>query len=80
MLPAFTRRHPQWLLNPALHNRVEDLVKDGLDAAVRFMRQDDASLNGRVLAARRLVLAAPLAYVHAHGVLHDQPEVPSTMG
>jgi DNA-binding transcriptional LysR family regulator len=68
LLPAFARRHPQLQLTLALHNRMADLVEDGLDAAVRFVRQYDASLNGRRLGITRLVLAASPAWVRTHGL------------
>jgi DNA-binding transcriptional LysR family regulator len=80
LLPAFMRRHPQLQLQLALHNRMADLVEEGLDAAVRFTRQYDASINGRRLGVTRLVLAAAPAYVRANGLPRTPQDLASHRG
>lgn len=73
LLAAFRRRHPHLQLTLLLHNRLADLVEEGLDAALRFMRRYDAALPGRQLGITRLVLAASPAWVQQHG-LPERPE------
>lgn len=67
LLPAFHRRHPQLQLTMLLHSRVSDLVEEGLDAALRFMRRYDAALPGRQLGRTQLLLAASPAYLDRAG-------------
>ena len=67
LLGALARRHPNLQLALMLHNRIADLVEEGLDAALRFMRRYDAALPGRQLGITRMVLAASPTYVQRHG-------------
>lgn len=75
LLAAFRRRHPHLQLTLLLHNRLADLVEEGLDAALRFVRRYDAALPGRQLGTTRLLLAASPAYVRRHG----RPERPEDL-
>lgn len=75
LLPAFRRRYPQLQMTLLLHNRVADLVEDGLDAALRFMRRYDAALPGRQLGVTHLLLAASPAYLARTG----RPESPDDL-
>lgn len=75
LLPAFHRRHPHLQLTLMLHHRLADLVEEGLDAALRFVRRYDAALPGRQLGITRLVLAASPAWVQQHG----RPERPEDL-
>lgn len=63
LLTAFQSRHPQLVLHLFLSNQLSRLVEEGLDAAIRFMRHHDSTLNGRQLARTRMVLVASPDYV-----------------
>jgi DNA-binding transcriptional LysR family regulator len=66
--PAFMARHPRWMLDVTLGDRVVDLVDEGCDLAVRIAQLPSSSLVSRKLAATRLILCATPSYLRIHGV------------
>jgi len=59
-LPVFAARYPELSFELSLSEGVVDLVRDGVDVAVRLGRLPDSSLVARKLASyRRLLVASP---------------------
>lgn len=74
-LPSFLERHPRLSLTLLLSNKVIDLVEEGVDLSVRFMRQFDAALPGRKLGVTRVVTVASPAYLSKHGTPRTPTEL-----
>lgn len=75
LVPVFLARHPELALSLLATNRMVDLVEDGIDVAVRVVRDYDSSLAGRQLGVTSLFLVASPAYVAAHGAPRTPEEV-----
>ena len=67
LLAALLRRHSGLRLDLRLRDINADLVRDGIDLAVRIGRLEDSSLVARRVDAQNLVLCASPAYLAAHG-------------
>ncbi|CAL1241395.1 LysR family transcriptional regulator [Candidatus Methylocalor cossyra] len=67
-LPGLLRRHPQFQLTLGSSDRAIDLVKEGVDCAVRVGNLHDSSLVVRRLGALALINCASAAYLREHGV------------
>jgi DNA-binding transcriptional LysR family regulator len=67
-LIAFKRLYPGIVLDVMFENRVEDLMRDEVDIAVRVMSEPPQSLVARDMGAVRYVACASLAYAEAHGM------------
>lgn len=67
-LLAFKRLHPGIVLDVMFENRVEDLLRDEVDIAVRVMSEPPQSLVARDMGAVRYVACASKAYADAHGL------------
>lgn len=67
LLAGLLHRHPQLELDARLRDDYADLVKDGLDAAIRVGALRDSSLVARRFDWQELVLVASPAYLEAHG-------------
>jgi DNA-binding transcriptional LysR family regulator len=67
-MPAFLERHPRLRIELRISDRIDDLVAEGADIALRLGRLTDSAFGARLLAtAPRLVIAAP-AYLTRRGV------------
>jgi DNA-binding transcriptional LysR family regulator len=67
ILVDFLAKYPQVSARALLHDRVVDLMDEGLDVAVRIAQLDDSSLTSvKVGSVRRVSCAAP-AYLAKHG-------------
>ena len=76
VLVDFARAFPQIQLDVSFSDRIQQLVDEGFDAAIRIIGQpDDSSLIARRLCDIRLVLAASPAYVEARG----EPAAPADL-
>lgn len=64
-LAAFAAAHPKVALSVAFTEQRLDLLRDGLDVALRIGRLEDSTLKARRLAVMRRVLVAAPAYVAA---------------
>jgi DNA-binding transcriptional LysR family regulator len=74
-LPELLASHTEMDLEVVLDDRVVDLVKEGIDVALRTAPLTDAALTTRKIGeARRLVMAST-AYLDAHGA----PKTPSDL-
>ena len=70
MLPLLTelvRRHPALRLDARLHDERIDVVKEGLDVAIRIGTLRDSALVARRIASQTLLLCASPAYLAQHG-------------
>lgn len=67
MLARLTREHPGLQLDLRLNDGHADLVRDGIDLAVRIGRLQDSTLVGRRIDWQDMVLCASPRYVDEHG-------------
>ena len=77
MLPLLARlvqQHPGMDLDARLSDAFVDVVKDGIDVAIRVGELQDSTLVARRIASQQLVLVAARSYLRRHGtprVLED---------
>ena len=67
LFDAFLARHPRTQLSLAVTDRVQDVVRDSVDVALRYGELKDSNLVARPLYAARRVLCASPAYLKRHG-------------
>ena len=67
VLARMSQRHPGLLLDVRLQDGYVDLVKEGIDVAVRVGTLKDSSLVARRFTTQAMVLVASPAYLEAHG-------------
>lgn len=68
ILAALVREHPGVTLEVRLQDRFADLVRDGIDLAVRMGELRDSSLVARRIDSQQLVMVASPDYLAAHGM------------
>lgn len=64
----FKQRHPGIVLEVRFENRVDDLLREEVDIAIRVMSEPPQNLVARELGAVRYVACASRAYADAHGL------------
>ena len=67
LLAALQREHPALTLEVRMQDRLGDLVRDGIDLAVRIGPLNDSTLVARRIDAQRLLLVASPDYLRQHG-------------
>ncbi len=67
LLAALQRQHPALTLEVRLQDKFADLVREGIDLAVRMGELSDSSLVARRIDWQQLVMVASPAYLKAHG-------------
>ena len=67
VLARMSQRHPGLLLDVRLQDGYVDLVKEGIDVAVRVGTLKDSSLVARRFTTQEMVLVASPAYLAVHG-------------
>ena len=67
ILATLQRQHPALVFEVRFRDAFADLVKDGIDLAVRAGELSDSSLVARRIDSQGLVLVASPAYLRAHG-------------
>jgi DNA-binding transcriptional LysR family regulator len=67
-LIAFKRQYPAIVLDVMFENRVEDLMRDEVDIAVRVMSEPPQNLVARDMGSVRYVACASPAFVATHGM------------
>lgn len=78
-LIEFKRMYPNITLELMFENRVDDLLRDEVDVAIRVMSEPPQNMVARELALVRYVACASTAYVQAHAMpqhLDDLKTVP----
>ncbi|HEY4240381.1 MAG TPA: LysR family transcriptional regulator [Kofleriaceae bacterium] len=66
-LGAFLAAHPELFVELAVGDRMGDLIRDGIDVAVRFGPPAPSALRARLLLHTRIVTCASPAYLAKHG-------------
>ena len=66
-LAEFTRRHPGLRVVTSLNNEVANLIKRGIDVAIRMGEVEDGDLVARPVFSARHVLCASPGFLAAHG-------------
>ena len=67
-LIAFKREYPGVVLDVLFENRVDDLMRDEVDVAVRIMAAPPATLVARDMGRVRYLCCASAGYAAAHGL------------
>ena len=67
LLATLHRAHPALVFQVRMQDGVADLVRDGVDLAVRIGELRDSSLVARRIDSQRLVMVASPSYLEAHG-------------
>lgn len=67
LLAELLRKHPALTLEVRLQDRFADLVRDGIDLAVRMGELSDSTLVARRIDWQHLVMVASPQYLKAHG-------------
>lgn len=67
LLADLRRAHPALVLEVRLQDAVADLVRDGIDLAVRIGHLADSTLVARRIDMQRLVMVASPGYLRQHG-------------
>jgi LysR family transcriptional regulator for bpeEF and oprC len=67
VLAELLRRHPGLSLDVRLQDGYVDLVKEGIDAAIRIGELVDSTLMSRRVASHAMVLVASPGYLHGRG-------------
>lgn len=78
VLPVLTRlmeHHPELKIDARFSDHVVDIIKEGLDAAVRIGPLNDSRLVGRMFDQQAISTYASPAYIEAHGT----PESPQEL-
>lgn len=81
----FKRLYPGIVLDVVFENRVEDLIRDEIDIAVRVMSEPPQNLVARDMGSLRFVVCASRAYAEANGMpadldaLHTAPLIASAV-
>jgi DNA-binding transcriptional LysR family regulator len=75
VVARFVRKYPQIHVDLILSSRVVDLVKEGVDLAVRAARLDDSTLVARKLGSSSMGVFASRAYLERR----RRPEVPADL-
>lgn len=76
-LIEFKRRYPDIVLDVLFENRVDDLLRDEVDIAIRVMSEPPPSLVARPLAPQRHVACASADYAAHHGLPTQLAELAS---
>ncbi|TFY98584.1 LysR family transcriptional regulator [Ramlibacter rhizophilus] len=67
VLGQLVQRHPELKLDVRLHDSYTDLIRDGIDLAVRVGPLADSQLVARRFAQQQMVLCASPEYLRRHG-------------
>jgi DNA-binding transcriptional LysR family regulator len=76
LLEEFMKRYPQVQVELSLHDRVVDLVDEGIDVALRSGPLPNSGFVARPLAPLRMLLAASPAYLRRHGTPRTPADLP----
>lgn len=71
-LPELLRAHPRLRVDVLVRDRIDNLLAEGVDVAIRFGAPDARGLDKRAILQSRVVTCATPSYLATHGV----PEAP----
>lgn len=71
-LPELLRAHPRLRVDVLVRDRIDNLLAEGVDVAIRFGAPDARGLDKRAILQSRVVTCATPSYLATHGV----PETP----
>ncbi len=74
-LAPFMARHPELRIHVSLGDRPQDLVKDGVDVAIRLGRLVDSTATATLITKISRVIIASPDYIERHGM----PETPGAL-
>lgn len=74
-LPEFVDRYPFLQIELILKDEWQDLLKDGIDVAIRFGKLKDSGATARVVGVNHRIVAASPAYLRRAGT----PQVPEDL-
>lgn len=77
LLARLVERHPNLGLDVRLSDARADLVKDGIDVAIRIGELQDSTLVARRFASQQLVLVGAPAYLERHGAPRAIEQLPA---
>ncbi|WP_394827242.1 LysR family transcriptional regulator [Pendulispora albinea] len=66
-LGPFMAMHPELFVELAVRDRIGDLIRDGIDVAVRLGNPEPSALKARLLMHTRVVTCASPEYLEQHG-------------
>jgi len=75
ILPRFTARYPEIILDLSLSDTIVDLVEERADIAIRIGPLRDTSLRAKKLGHSRMVLVASPAYLARRGTPHTPDDL-----
>ncbi|WP_315764900.1 LysR family transcriptional regulator [Sphingomonas sp. Y38-1Y] len=73
ILPDFLAEHPRVKLDVLVRDRIDNLLSDGFDVALRFGEPDARGLDKRLLLQSRVLTCASPGYIDRHG-MPERPE------
>ena len=76
VLAKLLERHPRLRIDARLSDQVSDVIREGLDAAIRTGALGDSRLVARQIGQQSLVVCASPAYLERHGT----PRIPADLG
>lgn len=77
LLAELLHRHPQLQLDVRLQDAYSDLVRDGLDLAIRVGALQDSRLVARRIDWQQLIVVASPSYLEAHGTPQRLQDLPA---
>lgn len=73
LLPQFMAQHPQVQVDVLVRDRIDNLLAEGFDLAIRFGEPEARDLDKQPLLHSRVITCASAGYIEAHGT----PRTPS---
>ncbi|AMM17648.1 LysR family transcriptional regulator [Burkholderia sp. PAMC 28687] len=74
-LPAFLDRHPALRINLLMDDARQDLLREGVDVAIRFGTLADSNATARLLCRNQRVMVASPEYLSRAGVPDSPPDL-----
>lgn len=76
-MPQLLAIHPQLRISLLVRDRVDNLLVEGVDVAVRFGAPDSKGLDKRLILQSRVVTCATPAYIEKHGLPANPEDIAS---
>lgn len=75
MMPGFLALHPSLQVSLLMSDQRQDVIREGVDVALRLGEMADSSATARLIARTQRLIAASPAYLEAHG----RPDTPADL-